>query len=166
METAAEFDFAALSPDSLSLKVENDEAGTRAIWNADRNRALAWNCSKPRLDDQRYPVILNFPVCVVGKPTMWQRCLSPTSIDKADFAFLNSHIGRRCVQDPAIHFALKQFLLALLHEQPVNFAHMPACPSDLREGWPPRWSFVILDFAGVATKCLVDLLVYPVKSSG
>ena len=75
---------------------------------------------------------------------------------------IRSHVGRSGVQDPPIHVALKQFLLALLGKQPVNFTHMPACHCDCGQSWSSDCRFVTLDFAGVAMKCLVNLLVFPV----
>ena len=124
-------DLAAAGPDGLSLKVEDDEARAGSIWDAHRHRTLPWNGPQARLDDQRYPVGLDFPMCIVGKFAVRKRGLRPTGVDKANFAFLSSHVGRSRVQDPSIHFAPKQYLLTVFGKQLMDFAHVPVCLSDL-----------------------------------
>jgi hypothetical protein len=89
-------------------------------------------------------------VCIVGEPTVRQRSLRPTGIDKANFPFLSSHVGRSRIEDPAIHLAPEQDLLTVFGKQLMHFAHVPACPATVGNLWPPHWGFVTLDFAGFA----------------
>jgi hypothetical protein len=52
VQAAAQLDLAVAGSDGLGLKVEDDEAGARSLWDTYRRGTLARDSPKARLDDQ------------------------------------------------------------------------------------------------------------------
>ena len=67
MKRAAKLDLAGVGPDGLRLQVEEDQARTGAIGNANRNRFAAGSRPEARLHDESHPVGGDLPRRIVGQ---------------------------------------------------------------------------------------------------
>ena len=87
------------------------------------NRNTARDRSNTWLDNEGDAIVLKLPDCVVGKPSVGQRCLCPTTVVKADLPICIGHVADCSLNHVPSNVRAQYGFFAVLHKEAMNVTH-------------------------------------------